>query len=89
MLVGRRRPDTPAHVPADVIMHESWPHERVLDAFRRAMKAVLPSAWPDPCPTTVLAAFASRCPVITTAIGGMVDMVRDSESGLLVAPGDA
>jgi glycosyltransferase involved in cell wall biosynthesis len=70
-------------------MHPAWPHERVLEAFRRCTIAVLPSVWPDPCPTTVLEAMANGCPVITTTIGGMVDMVTDGESGLLVPPGDA
>jgi len=89
VLIGRRVADTPADLPPGVIMHESWPHDHVLEAFRRCAIAVLPSVWPDPCPTTVLEAMAGHCPVITTTIGGMVDMVTDGESGLLVAPGDA
>jgi glycogen synthase len=89
VLIGRRVADTPAELPPGVIMHEAWPHERVLEAFRRCTIAALPSVWPDPCPTTVLEAMASHCPVITTTVGGMVDMVTDGESGLLVEPGDA
>lgn len=89
VLVGRKVADTPTNLPAGVIMHPAWPHERVLEAFRRCTIAVLPSVWPDPCPTTVLEAMANGCPVITTTIGGMVDMVTDGESGLLVPPGDA
>lgn len=88
VLIGRRVPDTPKDLPPGVILHEAWPHERVLEAFRRCTIAVLPSIWPDPCPTTVLEAMANRSPVITTTIGGMVDMVTDGESGLLVAPND-
>ena len=88
VLIGRRVADTPTDLPPDVIMHEAWPHERVLEAFRRCTLAVLPSIWPDPCPTTVLEAMANHCAVITTSIGGMVDMVTDGECGLLVAPGD-
>jgi glycosyltransferase involved in cell wall biosynthesis len=33
--------------------------------------------------------MASGRPVVTTAIGGMRDMVEDGESGLLVSPGDS
>jgi glycogen synthase len=37
----------------------------------------------------LLEALASGCPVVTTAAGGTLDIVRPGETGLLVAPGDA
>ncbi len=88
VLVGKRTPDTPASLPDGADVHFGWPHEDVMAAFRHCIAAVLPSVWPDPCPTTVLEAMASGRPVITTAIGGMRDMVEDGKSGLLVPPGD-
>jgi glycosyltransferase involved in cell wall biosynthesis len=88
VLVGKRTPETPATLPPGAEIHYGWPHEAVLAAFRRATVAVLPSVWPDPCPTTVLEAMAAGRPVITTSTGGMVDMVVDGRSGLLVRPGD-
>ena len=69
-------------------MYFEWAHDDIMVAFRRCLAAVLPSVWPDPCPTTVLEAMASGRPVITTSIGGMVDMIIHEESGLLVPPGD-
>jgi glycogen(starch) synthase len=87
VLVGRRTPDTPATLPGGAQIQLDWAHEDVMTAFRRCTAAVLPSVWPDPCPTTVLEAMASGCPVVTTAIGGMTDMVVDAESGRLVPPG--
>lgn len=88
VLIGRRTHDTPENLPAGASVRVQWPHADVLQAYRLCAAAVLPSVWPDPCPTTVLEAMASGCPVITTAIGGMVDMVVDEESGLLVTPGN-
>lgn len=87
MLVGRRTPDTLTQLPTGAEMHLDWPHEHVLAAFRRCLFAVLPSVVPDACPTTVLEAMAAGRPVITTSIGGIVDLVVDEESGLLVPPG--
>ena len=88
MLVGRRTPDTPTQFPAGAEVHLDWPHEHVLAAFRRCLFAVLPSVVPDACPTTVLEAMAAGRPVITTLIGGIVNLIVDGESGLLVPPGD-
>jgi glycosyltransferase involved in cell wall biosynthesis len=87
MLVGRRTPDTPTQLPAGAEVHLNWPHEHVLAAFRRCRFAVLPSVVPDACPTTVIEAMAAGRAVITTSIGGIVDLVDDGESGLLVPPG--
>jgi glycosyltransferase involved in cell wall biosynthesis len=88
ILVGRRTPDTPTQLPTGAEVHLDWPHEHVLAAFRRCLFAVLPSVVPDACPTTVLEAMAAGRPVITTSIGGIVDLIVDGESGLLVPPGN-
>jgi glycosyltransferase involved in cell wall biosynthesis len=89
VLIGKRTAETPGSLPAGCDIHFGWPHEDVMAAFRHSLAAVLPSVWPDPCPTTVLEAMATGRPVVTTAIGGMRDMVVNDESGLLVQPGDA
>ena len=66
----------------------SIPRERVLRLFRAADASVLPSAWEN-FPHTVVEALAVGCPVIATAVGGVPEVVRDGENGLLVPPGDA
>jgi glycosyltransferase involved in cell wall biosynthesis len=88
LLVGRRMPDTPTHLPDGAQMCAQWPHDHVMTAFRRCLFAVLPSICLDACPTTVLEAMASGRPVVATTTGGVVDMIMDGENGLLVPPGD-
>jgi glycosyltransferase involved in cell wall biosynthesis len=61
--------------------------DRVLRLFRAADASVLPSAWEN-FPHTVVEALAVGCPVIATAVGGVPEVVRDGENGLLVVPGD-
>ena len=66
----------------------SVPRETVLRLFRAADASVLPSAWEN-FPHTVVEALAVGCPVIATAVGGVPEVVRDGENGLLVPPGDS
>jgi glycosyltransferase involved in cell wall biosynthesis len=63
------------------------PREDVLKVFRAADAALLTSAWEN-LPHTVLEALAVGTPVVATAVGGVPEVVRDGENGLLVAPGD-
>jgi glycosyltransferase involved in cell wall biosynthesis len=61
--------------------------DRVLRLFGAADACVLPSAWEN-LPHTVVEALAVGCPVIATSVGGVPEVVRDGENGLLVPPGD-
>ncbi|HZT05863.1 MAG TPA: glycosyltransferase family 4 protein [Chloroflexota bacterium] len=88
VLIGRRLPDTPRVVPDGAHIFSNWPHGAIMAAWRRSMLGVVPSVWPDPCPTVALEAMASARPVIASAVGGLVDQVIDRETGLLVPPGD-
>ena len=48
---------------------------------------MLTSAWEN-FPHTVVEALAVGTPVLGTAVGGVAEVVRDGENGLLVPPGD-
>ena len=61
--------------------------EGVLRLFRAADASVLSSSWEN-FPHTVVEALAVGSPVIATAVGGVPEVVRDGENGLLVPPGD-
>jgi glycosyltransferase involved in cell wall biosynthesis len=64
------------------------PRERVLELFAAADASILSSSWEN-FPHTVVEALAVGTPVLATATGGVAEVVRDGENGLLVAPGDA
>jgi glycosyltransferase involved in cell wall biosynthesis len=49
----------------------------------------LPARWPEPFGLVVLEAYSVGCPVVASAIGGLLDNVRDRQTGLSVPPGDA
>jgi len=60
----------------------------VLALFRAADAAVLTSSWEN-FPHTVVEALAVGTPVVATAVGGVPELVRDGENGLLVPAGDS
>jgi glycosyltransferase involved in cell wall biosynthesis len=63
------------------------PREKVVELFTAADASVLSSSWEN-FPHTVVEALAVGTPVIATATGGVAEVVRDGENGLLVPPGD-
>ena len=58
----------------------------LLDLYRRS-HALLHVSFTEGVPAVVLEAFATRLPVVATAVGGVPDLVGDC--GLLIGPGDA
>jgi glycosyltransferase involved in cell wall biosynthesis len=63
------------------------PRERVLELFRAADAALLSSSWEN-FPHSVVEALAVGTPVLATSVGGVAEVVRDGENGLLVPAGD-
>jgi glycosyltransferase involved in cell wall biosynthesis len=63
------------------------PRERVLELFSAADASLLSSAWEN-FPHTLVEALAVGTPVIATRSGGVAEVVRDGENGLIVEPGD-
>lgn len=86
VLIGRRCPDTPATLPKNVTLHESWPHALVMHAWRRCLFGLAPSNWVEPCGTIVMEANAVGKPMIATGHGGLAESVEDGRTGLLVPP---
>lgn len=48
----------------------------------------LPSTLPDPLPTIVLEAMASSLPVVSNNFGGVIEMVEQNVTGILIPPND-
>lgn len=78
-----------ASPPGRLILLPHLGKAALAEAIGRATCAVLPSEWYENFPMSVLEAFALGRPVIGSRIGGIPELVRDGETGLLVEPGDA
>jgi glycosyltransferase involved in cell wall biosynthesis len=63
------------------------PRRRIVELFRAADATILSSSWEN-FPHTVVEALAVGTPVLAMEAGGVAEVVRDGENGLLVAAGD-
>jgi glycosyltransferase involved in cell wall biosynthesis len=63
------------------------PRERIVELFRAADATILSSSWEN-FPHTVVEALAVGTPVLAMEAGGVAEVVRNGENGLLVPAGD-
>ena len=72
-----------------IIFTGFMPHEKLKYLYSAVDIVVLPSVWQDPCPLVVLEAMASGTCLISTAVGGVPEVLKHGVNGLLVKPGNA
>ena len=65
------------------------PHERMAQALSDVDALVVPSVWIENAPFVIREAFAAGLPVLASDLGGMAEMVRHDQDGLLFSPGRA
>jgi glycosyltransferase involved in cell wall biosynthesis len=63
--------------------------EALRNVVRSARAVVLPSQWYENAPMSLLEAYALGKPVIGSHIGGIPELIRDGETGLTFASGNA
>ena len=74
---------------ADRVEFPGWLDRPALqEEFRRATAVVVPSTWAEPFGLIAAEAGASGRPVVASRVGGLMEVVADGETGLLVRPGD-
>ncbi len=65
------------------------PHEKLKYLYSAVDIIVVPSVWQDPCPLVVLEAMASGTCLVSSAVGGIPELVENRKNGILVDPNNA
>jgi glycosyltransferase involved in cell wall biosynthesis len=68
---------------------ELVPHAEIPQRLAQADVLVVPSLWLETGPLVVLEGFAAGLPIVGSRLGGIAELVRHDETGLLFEPGDA
>lgn len=90
---GRLRADLEALAadiapPDAVAFHGRVPVKQVYEAMRDATVTVVPSTWAEPFGRVTVEAMLLGSPVVGSDRGGVAEVIRDGETGLLFPPGD-
>ena len=88
VLIGAAQASTPEVLPAGVLVVKGLPHADVLRALDHCQFLVSPAVWPEPFGIVAIEGMARGKAVIASRAGGLMDIVKDMETGLLVQPGD-
>ncbi len=73
---------------ARILVMPPVPRERLAETLSQASALAVPSIWMESGPLVVLEAKAAGLPVIGSKLGGIAELVREPDEGMLVAPGE-
>ncbi len=85
---GPRRRELEATAPPGVQFHGRVPSSSVRSRLAKARAVVIPSTWYEGQPLVALEALAAGVPLVLSDVGGLPEVLGDTDSGWLVPPGD-
>ncbi len=88
VIVAKVWDDDIGPLPEGVHVLRNWPNPTVRAAMAKSAALVVPSTWAEPFGMVVTEALAAGRPVVASRIGGIPEIIRHEEEGLLVEPGE-
>jgi glycosyltransferase involved in cell wall biosynthesis len=89
VLIGTVWPDTPREFPAGVTVLRNVPNRQVLSAWANCLFGVQPSLCAETFGLAIVEAMSQGKAVVASRVGGVVDVIADGKTGILIAPGNA
>lgn len=74
--------------PGRVVFHGRLAKHELSALVASCVASVVPSRWYENQPMTILESYAAQVPAVVTNLGGMPELVRDGEDGLIVPHND-
>jgi glycosyltransferase involved in cell wall biosynthesis len=88
VLIGPSSYKSPTTFPPGVVALGPATHATVLAAWDRAILGIVPSVGAETFGNVVTEAMSRGRPVVASRLGGIVDIIEDGVSGVLVRPAD-
>ncbi|MFN6535889.1 MAG: glycosyltransferase family 4 protein [Nostoc sp. EkiNYC01] len=71
-----------------ITWHGWCDRHKINQLYQQCFAVIFPSVWPEPAGLVTLEAYARYRPVIGSAVGGIPEHLRDTETGILVPSND-
>jgi len=70
----------------NIILLQQIEYDAVMNFLSQTDIVVIPSYYPEGMPTLILEAGANKCPVISTPMGGALEIISDNNYGIIIEP---
>lgn len=84
VLIGEKRPNYSYESSKGITIIENAKDDVVREAYLRCRFVIIPSIWPDPCPTVAFEAMSYKKAIIASNIGGLSDVIVNGKTGILI-----
>lgn len=80
----RKLTELAAPVSESIVFTGFLPHDKLKYLYSAVDMVVLPSVWQDPCPLVVFETMASGTCLVSSAVGGIPEVVNNGQDGVLI-----
>jgi len=86
VIIGITHPKYDYKAEENVVILKNAPSEIVMEALLKCRFGIIPSIYPDPCPTVAFEEMSCQKAIIASDIGGLAEIIENGKTGILVPP---